>query len=96
VNEETGIIIVSTNGWDQRLTNLSNDLKNYGAPVIAIAGLEDRSKVEVSDWMPTLQVHSLLTPIIYVIPLQLFAYYSSIIRGLNPDKPEKLSKVVEE
>ena len=28
------------------------------------------------------------------IQFQLFAYYSSINRGLNPDQPEKLSKVV--
>jgi glucosamine--fructose-6-phosphate aminotransferase (isomerizing) len=32
--------------------------------------------------------------LIYIIPLQLFAYYSSVARGLNPDKPEKLTKVV--
>ena len=34
------------------------------------------------------------SPILYIIPLQLFAYYSAVIRGLNPDKPEKLTKVV--
>jgi len=34
------------------------------------------------------------SPILYVVPLQLFAYYSSIARNLNPDKPEKLRKVV--
>ena len=29
-----------------------------------------------------------------IIPLQLIAYYLSIKRGINPDKPKNLAKVV--
>ena len=29
-----------------------------------------------------------------IIPLQLLAYYLSVNRGLNPDKPKNLAKVV--
>jgi glucosamine--fructose-6-phosphate aminotransferase (isomerizing) len=29
-----------------------------------------------------------------IIPIQLFAYYLSINKGINPDKPKNLAKVV--
>ncbi len=35
-----------------------------------------------------------LTPIPYIVPLQLLAYYTSVMRGLDPDKPRNLAKTV--
>jgi glucosamine--fructose-6-phosphate aminotransferase (isomerizing) len=35
-----------------------------------------------------------LTPILSVIPCQLYAYYCSVQRGLDPDKPRNLAKSV--
>jgi glucosamine--fructose-6-phosphate aminotransferase (isomerizing) len=35
-----------------------------------------------------------LTPVLSVIPAQLFAYYCSVQRGLDPDKPRNLAKSV--
>jgi glucosamine--fructose-6-phosphate aminotransferase (isomerizing) len=35
-----------------------------------------------------------LAPIPYIIPLQLLAYYTSVMRGLDPDKPRNLAKTV--
>jgi glucosamine--fructose-6-phosphate aminotransferase (isomerizing) len=34
------------------------------------------------------------TPILSVIPSQLYAYYCSVQRGLDPDKPRNLAKSV--
>ena len=34
------------------------------------------------------------TPILYVIPLQLLAYYMAVEKGLNPDQPRSLAKSV--
>ena len=36
----------------------------------------------------------MLSPILTVIPLQLFAYYMSLLRGNNPDMPRNLAKSV--
>jgi glucosamine--fructose-6-phosphate aminotransferase (isomerizing) len=36
----------------------------------------------------------MLTPILSVVPLQLFAYYCSVLKGLDPDKPKNLAKSV--
>jgi glucosamine--fructose-6-phosphate aminotransferase (isomerizing) len=35
-----------------------------------------------------------LSPILAVIPAQLFAYYCAVLRGLDPDKPRNLAKSV--
>ena len=39
-------------------------------------------------------VSSIFTPILYAVPLQLFAYYMSVEKGLNPDQPRSLAKSV--
>ena len=40
------------------------------------------------------QVLEMLTPILSVVPLQLFAYYFATARGLNVDRPRNLAKSV--
>ncbi|MEM2123433.1 MAG: SIS domain-containing protein [Candidatus Bathyarchaeia archaeon] len=97
VNEATGIFMIAPHKWSQNLVRLSEELKSYGAPIIAVSDMRDPSLKGVSRWLsPEIRVPELVSPIVYIVPLQLFAYHSSILRGLNPDKPEKLSKVVRE
>ena len=36
----------------------------------------------------------LVTPISYVIPLQMISYYAAVQRGFDPDKPKNLAKTV--
>ena len=78
--------------------SVSSSLRNFGAPVIMIseewegsAALSDSSDevILVPAGLP-----KVFSPILYIIPLQLFAYHSAVCRGLNPDRPEKLTKVV--
>lgn len=40
------------------------------------------------------EVHELLTPLISVVPLQLFAYYAALHRDCDVDKPRNLAKSV--
>lgn len=39
-------------------------------------------------------VNSLIAPVIYVIPMQLIAYYAAVTRGYDPDRPRNLAKTV--
>ncbi len=82
VNERTPVIAVD---W-RRMGDVIKKVSSYGAPVIKVGSEGD---------LPTSDVGE-LSPIIMVIPLQLLAYHVSIKRGLDPDKPEKLGKVVTE
>ena len=45
--------------------------------------------IEISTGLP-----EVLSPIPFVIPLQLFAYYVSLEKGCDPDKPRNLAKSV--
>lgn len=57
--------------------------------IIAMEGLDQAGDAYV---LP--KVHSLLTPLVSVIPTQLIAYYTSLHRGNDVDKPRNLAKSV--
>jgi glucosamine--fructose-6-phosphate aminotransferase (isomerizing) len=40
------------------------------------------------------EVHELLAPILYTIPLQLLAYHVALIKGTDVDQPRNLAKSV--
>lgn len=40
------------------------------------------------------QVENIFTPILTVVPLQLIAYYTSVLKGCDVDKPRNLAKSV--
>jgi glucosamine--fructose-6-phosphate aminotransferase (isomerizing) len=72
------------------------EMKARGASIIAIVEKDDEEikaladdYIEIDSALP-----EILTPIPFVIPLQLFAYYMSLERGNNPDMPRNLAKSV--
>jgi glucosamine--fructose-6-phosphate aminotransferase (isomerizing) len=72
------------------------EMKARGASTIAIIEEGDEAvKSLVDDYVEVPKgVPEVLSPILYVIPLQLFAYYVAVHRGLDPDKPRNLAKSV--
>ncbi len=81
-----------------RKTILGNimEMKARGGSIIAIIEEGDEEiKGLVDDYIEIVKgVPEVLSPILYVIPLQLFAYYVAVNRGLDPDKPRNLAKSV--
>jgi len=83
---------------DTHKTIVSNimEMKARGASIIVlceegdeeIKGLAD-DFIEIPKGLP-----EILSPILYVIPLQHLAYYMALERGLNPDMPRNLAKSV--
>ncbi len=72
------------------------EMKARGGTIIAVV---DESNYEIKkladDYIEIpADIPELWTPIPYVIPLQLFAYYMAIEKGLNPDMPRNLAKSV--
>jgi glucosamine--fructose-6-phosphate aminotransferase (isomerizing) len=67
-----------------------------GARVIAVVEETDRGTQQLVDDYFTIPagVPPILSPIPYVVPLQLFAYYMAVERGVDPDKPRNLAKSV--
>ncbi len=82
VNEKTPVIAVDWRSIGEVLRKVSS----YGAPVIRVGQGGDLPAPDLGE----------LSPIVMIVPLQLLAYHVSVKRGLDPDKPEKLGKVVTE
>jgi glucosamine--fructose-6-phosphate aminotransferase (isomerizing) len=83
---------------DTRKTIVGNimEMKARGASIIAVVeegdeeikGLAD-DYIEIAGSLP-----EVLSPIPYVIPQQLFAYYMAVERNCDPDQPRNLAKSV--
>lgn len=72
------------------------EMKARGAEIIVLCEEGDKELIELADhYIPMPKgIPEILTPIPYIIPLQLFAYYIAVERGLDPDKPRNLAKSV--
>ena len=80
--------------YDKNLSNIE-EAKARRAPIIAIATEGDERLKELADdviYIP--KTSEMLTPILSVVPLQLFAYYAGVLRGCDVDKPRNLAKSV--
>jgi glucosamine--fructose-6-phosphate aminotransferase (isomerizing) len=80
--------------YEKMISNIE-EVKARMAPVIALATEGDLHVADVADdviYVP--KVHPLLQPIVSVLPLQLFAYYVGVAKGLNVDRPRNLAKSV--
>jgi len=96
---ETGfpVIFICPKGETYK-TMLSNimEMKARGASTIGIIEEGDGEvKQYLEDWIEIPRnIPEILSPIPYVVPLQLFAYYMALEKGLDPDKPRNLAKSV--
>ena len=72
------------------------EMKARGASIIAVIEEGDEEVKGLADDCIEIPkgVPEVLTPIPYVVPLQLFAYYMAVERGCDPDKPRSLAKSV--
>ncbi len=80
--------------FDKSVSNMK-EVKARGAYVIALAKEGNREVEKTADrviYIP--DTLDLLTPVLTVVPLQLFAYYMAVARGCDVDKPRNLAKSV--
>jgi glucosamine--fructose-6-phosphate aminotransferase (isomerizing) len=72
------------------------EMKARGASIIAVVEEGDEEiKNLVDDYMEVPKgVPEVLSPIAFIIPLQLLAYYMAVERGYSPDMPRNLAKSV--
>lgn len=81
--------------YDKMLSNMK-EVKARGAYVVAVTKESLKKEVEQSaDIVLSIpDTSDILAPILSVVPLQLFAYYMSVARGADVDKPKNLAKSV--
>lgn len=80
--------------YEKMISNME-EIKARKGPVIAIATEGDTKIREIADdvvYIP--KTLEMLTPLLSVVPLQLFAYHFGVQRGYDVDKPRNLAKSV--
>lgn len=72
------------------------EMKARGASVISVVEEGDEEIKSLSDEYFEVMgtISEIFSPIAFITPLQLFAYYMAIERGLDPDRPRNLAKSV--
>jgi len=93
-NFPTIAICLSDSVYEKMVSNIE-EVKARGGPVIAVAteGNEEIKKI-VDDIIYIPKTLEMLTPILSVIPLHLFAYYIAVLLGKDVDKPRNLAKSI--
>ena len=71
------------------------EMKARGARIFAVVTKGDEELKSIADdTFEVPPVPEFLNPVVCTIPLQAFAYYIAVLRGLDPDKPRNLAKSV--
>jgi glucosamine--fructose-6-phosphate aminotransferase (isomerizing) len=80
--------------YEKTVSNLM-EVKARNAPVIAFVTVGEQELGKIADAVFTVpDVHPLLTPVLFTIPLQLLAYHIAVLRGTDVDQPRNLAKSV--
>jgi glucosamine--fructose-6-phosphate aminotransferase (isomerizing) len=103
IDEHLPVVIIATRDpndagsklrYEKTLANIAG-FKKQSSRVIALATEGDAEVSKLADhtiFIP--HTPELLSPILEIVPLQLFAYYIAVKRGLDVDRPRNLVKSV--
>jgi len=103
IDENLPVVIIATSDrndagsvlrYEKNVGNIKG-FKRQSARVIAIATEGDEEMGKLANhtiFIP--QASELLSPILEIVPLQLFAYYMAVRKGLDVDRPRNLVKSV--
>ncbi len=103
IDEKLPVVIIATCDrndpgsvlrYEKSLSNIKG-FKSQGGVVIALATEGDEQMPKLADhtiFIP--HAEELISPILEIVPLQLFAYYMAVHRGLDVDRPRNLTKSV--
>ena len=93
-NFPTVAIALQDSVYDKMISNIQ-EIKARKGKVLALATVGDKeiSKL-VDDVIYIPETIEILSPILAIVPLQLFAYYLTIKKGLDVDRPRNLAKSV--
>ncbi|ASJ07138.1 glutamine--fructose-6-phosphate transaminase (isomerizing) [Thermococcus pacificus] len=88
------VVAVAPSGktFDKIVGNIEES-RARGAFIISLGDSEELGRVS-NAFIRMPDMDELLSPIVYVVPLQLIAYHMAVLRGNDPDKPRNLAKSV--
>ncbi|MDX2192764.1 MAG: glutamine--fructose-6-phosphate transaminase (isomerizing) [Gemmatimonadales bacterium] len=89
------IVVAPRDAVYEKVISNMEEVKARGGQVVAIVNHADDHVKRLADaYFEVPTTLDLLSPLLSVIPLQLFAYYIAVKRGCNVDQPRNLAKSV--
>jgi len=96
IDENMPVFVIATNksAYDKVVSNIQ-EVKARKGVVVAVVTEGDTTIKELADYTIEIpETEEPFTPLLSVIPLQLLAYYTAVLRGCNVDQPRNLAKSV--
>ena len=96
ITEQMPVIAVATqsNLFDKTVSNIK-EVKARGAKTVLICKRSQEIDEDIADFVVTVPVmNDLILPVVAVVPLQLIAYYTAVLKGCDVDQPRNLAKSV--
>ena len=91
---EEGTPVVAICPTDYTYTDTISNISEAMVRGAYVVGISNTDQSVFADWIKIPEVEMIFYPLVTVIPLQLLAYHSAIVRGYDPDKPRNLAKSV--
>lgn len=87
------ILIAAPGKTYEMMLDMAKKLRERKAETLIISSEDDILALAATQIKLDARVDEELSPLLYVIPGQIFAYYLALARGYDPDQPRGLSKV---
>lgn len=91
---EKGTPVVAICPTDYTYTDMISNISEASVRGATVIGVSNTNQSVFADWIKIPEVEMIFYPLVTVVPLQLLAYHSAIVRGFDPDKPRNLAKSV--
>lgn len=87
------ILFITRGKMSSNMIALAKDLHAKGSETIIFSNTNQTKRFATIHFMMPRSCPEVCTPVTYIIPGQIFAYYLSLARGLDPDNPKFLKKI---
>ena len=91
---EEGTPVVAICPTDYTYADIVSNVSEARVRGATVIGISNTNQLVFDEWIKIPEVEMVFYPLVTVIPLQLLAYHSAIVRGFDPDKPRNLAKSV--
>jgi len=97
IDDEVPVIVIAPSGplFEKTVSNMQ-EVRARGGKIVLISDAEGLAQAG-EGCMATIempQVHPLIAPLVYAVPVQLLAYYVAVAKGTDVDQPRNLAKSV--
>jgi glucosamine--fructose-6-phosphate aminotransferase (isomerizing) len=97
IDEAVPVIVIAPSGplFEKTVSNMQ-EVRARGGKIVLISDAKGIAEAG-EGCMATIempQVHPLIAPLVYAVPVQLLAYHTAVLKGTDVDQPRNLAKSV--